>query len=134
MISFEAGTRPRATIRVRCSRGTYIRSLVADVGRALNVGAHVATLRRTRVGDFTEEEAVPVSSVSRESLLPMDRAVAGYPRRTVDDASARALVHGKPLEPGGIDGVYAVYGPGGLLAMAEDREGEARSLCVLTQG
>jgi hypothetical protein len=67
-------------------------------------------------------------------LRPMDEAVAGYPRRSVDEDGARALVHGKPLVAGGIAGVYAVYGPHGLLAMAEDRGEEARSLCVLTQG
>ena len=61
--------------------------------------------------------------------------VAPLSMRLVDVApTVAALLGCKPLEPGGIDGVYAVYGPAGLLAMAEDREGEARSLCVLTQG
>lgn len=132
--TFESGPRARGVFRVRCSRGTYIRSLIADIGEAVGVGAHVSALRRTRVGAFTDAEAIAVSDVSEEVLRPMDAAVGGYPRRSVDEAGARALVHGKPLEPGGIDGVYAVYGPDGLLAMAEDREGEARSLCVLTQG
>jgi tRNA pseudouridine55 synthase len=130
--AFEAGPRPRGSFRIRCSKGTYIRSLIADIGVAVEVGAHISSLRRTRVGSFTETEAIHVSDVSEDALRPMDAAVAGYPRRSVDEVGARALVHGKPLEPGGIDGVYAVYGPDGLLAMAEDREGEARSLCVLT--
>jgi tRNA pseudouridine55 synthase len=130
--AFSRGERARARFRVRCSKGTYIRSLVADIGEALKVGAHVSALRRTRVGTFSDAQAIPVSDVSENALQPMEAAVAGYPRRSVDEAGARALVHGKPLEPGGIDGVYAVYGPDGLLAMAEDREGEARSLCVLT--
>ncbi|HLW17571.1 MAG TPA: tRNA pseudouridine(55) synthase TruB [Actinomycetota bacterium] len=130
--AFEGGERAHARFRVRCSKGTYIRSLVADIGEVLGVGAHVSALRRTKVGAFTDAEAIPVSGVSESVLQPMEAAVAGYPRRSVDEAGARALVHGKPLEPGGIDGVYAVYGPEGLLAMAEDREGEARSLCVLT--
>ena len=129
---FTRGERPRARFRVRCSKGTYIRSLVADIGEEIGAGAHVSVLRRTRVGTFSDAEAIPVSDVSENVLRPMEAAVAGYPRRSVDEAGARALVHGKPLEPGGIDGVYAVYGPDGLLAMAEDREGEARSLCVLT--
>ena len=129
---FEGGERARARFHVRCSKGTYIRSLVADIGEALGVGAHVSALHRTRVGAFGDGDAIPVSAVSENALRPMEAAVAGYPRRWVDEAGARALVHGKPLEPGGIDGVYAVYGPDGLLAMAEDREGEARSLCVLT--
>jgi tRNA pseudouridine55 synthase len=132
--SFTPGPRARATLRVRCSRGTYVRSLVADIGEAVGTGAHVATLRRLRVGPFGEETAVPLAGVSADALRPMDEAVAGYPRRSVDEDGARALVHGKPLAAGGIDGVYAVYGPEGLLAMVEDRGEEARSLCVLTQG
>jgi tRNA pseudouridine55 synthase len=132
--SFTPGPRARATLRIRCSRGTYVRSLVADIGEAVGTGAHVATLRRLRVGPFGEEAAIPLAGVSDEALRPMDEAVAGYPRRSVDEDGARALVHGKPLAAGGIHGVYAVYGPNGLLAMAEDRGEEARSLCVLTQG
>jgi tRNA pseudouridine55 synthase len=132
--SFTPGPRARATLRVRCSRGTYVRSLVADIGEAVGTGAHVATLRRLRVGPFGEETAIPLAGVSADALRPMDEAVAGYPRRSVDEDGARALVHGKPLAAGGIDGVYAVYGPEGLLAMVEDRGEEARSLCVLTQG
>ena len=134
LLAFEAGARARATLHVRCSRGTYVRSLVADVGEALGVGGHVAALRRTRVGAFSVEDAIRVQDLTAEALRPMEQAVAGYPRRSVDGADALALVHGKPLGPFGISGVYAVYGPDGLLAMAEDREGEARSLCVLTQG
>jgi tRNA pseudouridine55 synthase len=131
---FTPGARARATLRIRCSRGTYVRSLVADLGEAVGIGAHVATLRRLRVGPFSEETAIPLSEISADALRPMDEAVAGYPRRSVDEEGARALIHGKPLAAGGILGVYAVYGPNGLLAMAEDRGEEARSLCVLTQG
>jgi tRNA pseudouridine55 synthase len=132
--SFTPGPRARATLRVRCSRGTYVRSLVADLGEAVATGAHVVTLRRLRVGPFGEDVAIALADVGADMLRPMDEAVAGYPRRSVDEDGARALVHGKPLAAGGIDGVYAVYGPRGLLAMAEDRGEEARSLCVLTQG
>ena len=132
--AFEPGARARATLRIRCSRGTYVRSLVADLGDAVGTGAHVATLRRLRVGPFSEQTSIPLTAVSLSALRPMDEAVAGYPRRSVDEEGARALIHGKPLAAGGIDGVYAVYGPDGLLAMVEDRGEEARSLCVLTQG
>jgi tRNA pseudouridine55 synthase len=134
VMAFQGAARARATLRVRCSRGTYIRSLVADLGEAVGVGAHVASLRRTRVGAFSVEDAIRVQDVIPQALRPMEQAVAGYPRRSVDEADALAFVHGKPLAPFGISGAYAVYGPDGLLAMAEDREGEARSLCVLKQG
>ena len=132
--SFEPGEAARAVLQIRCSRGTYIRSLVADLGDSLGPGAHVAELRRTSVGAFTIDAAIAMDAISPAALRPMEDAVAGYPRRSVDADGARALVHGKALEPAGINGVYAVFGPDGLVAMAEDRGEEARSLCVLTQG
>ena len=55
--SFEPGAYPRATVVVECSSGTYVRSLAADLGTALGGYAHVATLRRLRVGSFVLDEA-----------------------------------------------------------------------------
>ena len=57
---FEPGPYPRATVLVECSSGTYIRSLAADLGAALGGAAHLAELRRLRVGSFTVEEAHPL--------------------------------------------------------------------------
>lgn len=65
----------RATIRVTCSKGTYIRTLVADLGQALGVGAHVASLRRLRVGGFSEADAVTLQEAATAPLVPMDRAL-----------------------------------------------------------
>jgi tRNA pseudouridine55 synthase len=132
--SFLPGEQPRATLRVRCTRGTYVRSLIADIGEAVEIGAHVAALRRLRVGAFGLEGALPVDAIDEAALRPMDDAVAGYPRRSVDVDGARALIHGKVLPAAGIEGEYAIFGPQGLIAMAEDRGEETRSLCVLTQG
>ncbi|MGZ6511251.1 MAG: tRNA pseudouridine(55) synthase TruB [Actinomycetota bacterium] len=131
---FSPGERARAVFRVRCSRGTYVRSLVADIGSAVGTGAHVATLRRLRVGPFGEAGAISLEEVSAGALRAMEEAVAGYPRRSVSADDARALVHGKPLRAYGSSGAYAVFGPEGLVAMAEDRGEEARSLCVVTTG
>lgn len=133
LISFDPGVRARARLRVVCSKGTYIRTLGADIGEALGVGAHVGALRRTRVGAFGEDEAVVPDAVGGASLRPMDHAVGRYPRRDVDADAVRALLHGKPLAAAGIDGPYAIFGPGGLVAMAEDRGDEARSLCVVAE-
>jgi tRNA pseudouridine55 synthase len=129
--SFVPGERARATLRVRCSKGTYVRTLAADLGEALGAGAHVATLRRTRIGPFDVDGAISLDAVGPETIRPMADAVAGYPRHAVDADGARALVQGKPLPAAGIDGPYAIFGPDGLVAMAEDQEREARSLCVL---
>lgn len=54
---------PRVRIRVECSKGTYIRSLAHEIGVALNSGAHLTSLRRTRSGEFTEQDAKSVEQV-----------------------------------------------------------------------
>jgi tRNA pseudouridine55 synthase len=134
LLDFEPGERARATLRVRCSKGTYVRTIAADTGAAAGTGAHLHSLRRTRVGPHRAEDAVALDDVAPGALRAMEDAVAGYPRRDVDADGARALVQGKALARAGIDGPYAVFGPDGLVAMAEDvreRE-EARSLCVVT--
>jgi tRNA pseudouridine55 synthase len=51
---------PEVTIRLRCSRGTYVRAIARDLGRDLGCGAYLKSLRRTRVGDYLVEESVPV--------------------------------------------------------------------------
>lgn len=59
---------PELDFRVACSKGTYIRSLANDFGFALNTGAHLSTLRRTRIGTFHVDDALDVESF--EKLLP----------------------------------------------------------------
>lgn len=118
-------------IRVRCSKGTYVRTLVHDIGAALGVGAHVATLHRTAIGPYADADATPVQQVTAETLRPMAEAVAGYPRHDVGRDQAVRLAHGKSIAAAGIDGPYAIFAGGALIAMARDEGAEARSLCVL---
>jgi tRNA pseudouridine55 synthase len=61
---------PRFRISVACSKGTYIRSLVADLGTAVGAGAHLSELRRTRAGKFTIAQAVPLDRVGVVDLTP----------------------------------------------------------------
>ncbi|MDR0422580.1 MAG: tRNA pseudouridine(55) synthase TruB [Proteiniphilum sp.] len=56
---------PDITIRVVCSKGTYIRALARDIGKALNTGAHLAGLRRTRVGDVTVDGCLHIDDMDR---------------------------------------------------------------------
>ena len=128
---FEPGSRARSRLRVRCSRGTYIRTLAHDLGRALEVGGHVATLRRIRVGTFGESTAVALDGISPDEVLPITQAVSAYPSRTVGEDAARAIVHGKSLPAFHIAGPYAVIGPAGLVSMSEDRGDESRPICVV---
>jgi tRNA pseudouridine55 synthase len=129
--SFTSGQRATAQLRVRCSRGTYVRTLAHDLGRALGLGGHVATLRRLKVGPFVAEGAVPPAAAAATDLRPIMDAIAGYPRRDVSADEATMVVHGKSLPAFGVDGPYAVVAPDGLVAMSEDRGEESRPLCVV---
>lgn len=111
---------------VRCSSGTYIRTLAADIGSALGGGAHVRVLRRTAVGDFTEGQANRIDEIS---LISLAEGLMGRPSCTVDGEVLTAVRHGKVLtrETLGVsgDGPWVVLDPGGdLLAVFEPHRGD----------
>jgi tRNA pseudouridine55 synthase len=111
-------------IEVECSSGTYIRSLAADVGTALGGGAHLRDLRRTAIGSFTVDEAVPLESLTVDHLLAPAAALRDQATVTVDDAVAADVAHGKvlPAEVLGVtgEGPWAVLdAAGALLAVYE---------------
>jgi tRNA pseudouridine55 synthase len=89
---------------VHCSKGTYIRTLAEDLGRALGCGGHVESLRRTAVGEFSLAEAYPLESLENlpderlsEVLLPMDRIVAGLPSVQLNEELDFYLRRGQPV-------------------------------------
>ena len=101
-IDVEAVAGSRATLRIVCGSGTYIRTLAADLGDALGVGAAVEALRRLRVGAFTLAEAVTWAEIvdqPPEALLaqikPPEAALSGWPHVTLDSAGAQAFRHGR---------------------------------------
>jgi tRNA pseudouridine55 synthase len=109
------------TAEVECSSGTYVRSLAADLGRALGGGAHLSVLRRTAVGAFTLTDAHPLEQVE---LLPMTEAARGLGRFDVDEEVAARVAVGAVLDPEvlGVRGEppWPVFGPDGeLLAYYE---------------
>jgi tRNA pseudouridine55 synthase len=104
-------------VEVRCSAGTYIRSLADDLGRLLGGGAHLRNLRRTAVGSFTDGEARTPDQC--ELMAPAD-AMRDYAHVTVDDATADLIRHGRVLDRFAGDGPWAVVdGAGALLAVYE---------------
>ncbi|HEX6499492.1 MAG TPA: tRNA pseudouridine(55) synthase TruB [Micromonosporaceae bacterium] len=126
-------------VDVACSSGTYIRAIARDLGAALGVGGHLTALRRTAVGGFTVDEAVPLGDLAtreRVVTLPVaDAAARSFPRREVGPAQARTVSHGGPLDPAGMPGPYAVFGPTGeLIAIMSERGGRARPEVVLASG
>ncbi|HEY8544409.1 MAG TPA: tRNA pseudouridine(55) synthase TruB [Acidimicrobiales bacterium] len=84
-------------IEVACSSGTYIRSLVADLGAALGGGAHLRHLRRLSVGRFHVDEAVPLERLGPDTVLPPLAAFRGTEPVVADDALAAAVRVGKVL-------------------------------------
>jgi tRNA pseudouridine55 synthase len=103
---------PRVRFRVRCGTGTYIRAMARDLGRALGCGGHLVALRRTRIGPFAVEDALPAEGLSEEGkarahLLDPAAAVAHLPEVEVSADEEIRLRMGqairRPLEewPGG---------------------------------
>src|SRR5512133_138530 len=134
LLGFDAGERPRATLAVVCSGGTYVRSLAADLGRSLGTLAHLADLRRTAVGRFTEQDAHPLTELEDVAAAVLDpaAAMASAPTRALDAGEAAALTNGRALEPTGRAGPVAAVGPDGrLVAVIEDSAGQARPMVVL---
>lgn len=112
-------------IDVRCSSGTYVRTLAADLGEALGGGAHLRDLRRTAIGSFTVADAVPLEELTPEhAITPVD-ALRDYPLVEVDADAERDLSHGKRLGglPAGVVRVVSAA-DGRLLAMYADGKPE----------
>lgn len=94
------------SIRVHCSKGTYIRTLAVDIGKAFGYPAHMSKLKRIQSGPFTIEQCVTFEQVAKsiekgelESLLfSLDDGLAGFEKVTVDDEIAKKIMHGSVLE------------------------------------
>lgn len=114
---------PEVELRVRCSKGTYIRTLAQDIGAALGTGAHLAALRRTACGGFSLADASDLKILGEMSaeerqrrLLPLATLVGGLPRAEVDAAAEQRLRNGQALKISGLGaGLCAVYGADGAV-------------------
>jgi tRNA pseudouridine55 synthase len=126
-------------LEVTCSSGTYVRSLAADLGTALGGGAHLRALRRTAVGTFGVDDAVPLDGVGPDHVLPPVDALRGRPRVVAGEDAAAAVTHGKVLDRSFLgvegDGPWAVVDPSGrLLAVYEPYpDGRVKPTVVLAQ-
>jgi tRNA pseudouridine55 synthase len=109
---------------IECSSGTYIRVLAQDIGIALGGGAHVQTLRRTRIGSFTESEAHLLDLLNYETVLSPAQALRDLPFVSVEPSIASAIRTGLALDKVPIgavgDGPWAMLDQQGqLLAVYE---------------
>src|SRR6266702_3254593 len=96
---------PFAKFIVVCSAGTYVRSLVHELGRRLGCGAHLTALRRTRSGDFRIENAFKLEHIGDENVVPMDHLLSSWPRIEVSEAEEIKILHGNQI-PAVIPGAF----------------------------
>lgn len=117
-------------LRVRCSKGTYIRTLCHDIGRALGCGGTMAALRRTAASGFTLADAVTLEQVTRaaqqgeaESLLrAVDSLFLEHPALTLRGRPEQLCRNGNPFRLSGEDGLFRFYGADGSFLMIGRRE------------
>ncbi|HEX3620840.1 MAG TPA: tRNA pseudouridine(55) synthase TruB [Acidimicrobiales bacterium] len=128
---------PVFAAEVDCSTGTYVRSLAADLGAALGGGAQLRNLRRTAVGPFTLDEAVPLDALSFDALRPPRDALPGMAAVAVVADVAVAVGHGKVLDPDALgvagEGPWAVVDEVGRLLAVYERSpgGRVKPVVVL---
>ena len=125
---------PFLTLEVHCSKGTYIRTLVDDLGEALGCGAHVTMLRRLAVADYPIEEMMPIEDLALLAdsfpnseldrlLLPMDTAVASLPQLNLTAKQTKAVGFGQRVKfenPQALSGLVRLFSENGqFLGIAE---------------
>lgn len=107
-------------IRVKCSKGTYIRTLCHDIGQALGCGGCMSSLRRTMAGCYDLRKAVTMEDVlaGKTDLLPVDSLFADLPQITAAEGKLRLIYNGAAVKmPQLSDGKYRVYAPDGTFLM-----------------
>jgi len=120
---------PEAVIDVHCSSGTYVRSLANDLGQKLGSGAHLVGLRRTRSGQFTLKDAVPLRRLQEaflagdwyKYLIPAAEALSDWPSVELDADQVELVRHGHrvPAEPHMRGWARGVSQQGDLVALLE---------------
>jgi tRNA pseudouridine55 synthase len=126
-----------SVFETECGKGTYVRALARDMGRALGCLGHVCELRRTRVGSFDEPRAVRFVELARRGqagndlasmLLPVESGLAAMPALQVSRADADRLALGQSVLLRGrdaplLEGMVSVSTQGSLVALAEIEQG-----------
>lgn len=139
-----------AVFETECGKGTYVRSIARDLGRALGTRGHISALRRTRVGTFAEEELVPLAELRATSeamddappmqaLRPVEIGLDSLPSLRVSPADAARLVHGQPIILRGrdapiLEGPVAITAGGRLVALGEAEAGEIHPKRIFHSG
>ena len=107
--AFRAGAKAEVEVYLECTKGTYVRSVAEDLGKALGCGAHVSALRRTKAGPFGIEDSVTMHTLealkSNEQvaemdamLLPIDTALDGLPLVKLSESAGFYIRQGQPVQ------------------------------------
>ena len=109
-------------LQVRCSKGTYIRTLCKDIGEALGCGGCMQQLRRTSAGEYTIEEAVPLETLlesenPEQFLRPVDSMFRSYPALTLTANQEKRCRNGNPFSLSVPEGTYRAYSESGEFLM-----------------
>jgi tRNA pseudouridine55 synthase len=139
LLSFEPGEQVRLRVKVRCSKGTYIRTLAEDLGAALGVPAHVSTLRRCQSGPFALDDCVTPDQLAavKESgtdtdldalLQPIESCIQHLPRLSLSEAATFYIRQGQPvLVPNGPQsGMVRIADAGGLFLGVGDMRDDGK--------
>ena len=116
-------------LRVRCSKGTYIRTLCKDIGQALGCGGCMAALRRVQAGEYTAEEAVTLEQLlnaedKAQFLRSVDSMFRNYPAVTLTEKQEMRCRNGNSFTLGIADGTYRAYSQSGeFLALSKVESG-----------
>ncbi len=124
------------TLNVVCSKGTYIRTLCADMGHALGVGGHLLTLERRRVGPLSVDRALTVDQIGAAlalgtlhgHLIMLDQLLEALPAVVVTDEQARRILHGAAVSPEGIQDLPT------LSVSVRLKDAKGRLLAIGTRG
>ena len=115
---------------MRCSKGTYVRTLAEDIGAALGCGAHLTGLRRTAIAHFKLSDAYDMQQLTgmgdaaRDAcVLPMVSLMPDMPQLNLDATQIKRLAQGQRLglDTGLPDGKIALYGPDGFIGVGEQQ-------------
>ena len=118
-----------AKLRVRCSKGTYIRTLCKDIGEACGCGGCMAALRRVQAGEYTIAEAVPLQELldtaePEKYLRPVDSMFRNHPAVTLTEKQEKRCRNGNSFSTQLEPGTYRVYGKdGAFLALSKVEDG-----------
>lgn len=117
-------------LAVKCTKGTYVRNLVEDIGEALGCGAHVSALRRTLASGFSLAQAHPVEKLEQmreqgESLdpllVPVDAALTMFPEVHLESGNLLSILNGQPVRISGqsLTGPVRLYGENRFVGLGE---------------